>query len=188
MGEQVDADTGAVTRRHGVIIQGNVYNPGPILGGVPTVQEQAEPQFSNIFDVPTVCTRRPRRDSGNGEARRLSNEFRSEASVNKILRCVGGERPAFLAGVQCNAKRIHIADYAIRPPKVVSNEMVNLDLYLNGLIDEKTPQKPEVCRLSTDCQVLERYETICRALDRGQCLKHDICYWGEYADGNNWLN
>jgi len=190
------------SRRNGVVLVGGVLTPISVIGGQPSVTGtgsgvpsvgtsihqpiQMPPinenpfgdHFADIFTIPTACASsdfHPQRD----ETRRLS-ESRMETSVYRALHCVGGSQ--LKPGVMCRARRLDLDDYAIKAPRRTNNKYVNLDEYLTEIAGDRVPGKPEVCRLATDCQVLDRYERLCNGLIQDSCKFFSFCYWGSYGE------
>jgi len=191
------------SRRNGVVLVGGVATPISVIGGQPPVTGSGVPSvgttiqqpiqmipinehpfhqdgegFADIFTVPTACAN-ANFHRHHDEMRRLT-ENRMETSVYGALTCVGGY--ALDSGVKCRARRLNLDDYALNVPGTGSNEMVNLAIYLDKIAGDQVPGKPEVCRLATDCQVLNRYELLCNSLVKDSCNFFDFCYWGNYGE------
>jgi len=181
------------TRRNGMIIHGSVGRPTGVSGGTPSVGtiiqqpvvlpapilpsvsgSESSDEFTDIFAIPTACANA----HTHYEGRRLSDTGR-DASVYGAVHCVGGR--VRTPGVKCRARRLDLNDYALNVPEN-GNKWVDLDKYLSEIARDGIPGKPEVCRLATDCQVLDRYEAVCNGMGQDSCKSVDFCYWGNYGE------
>lgn len=107
--------------------------------------------------------------------------LRRSVPTSSILQCLGGYLPEYVKGIKCHTRRLDIDDYKIPALRGSRSPYVDLDKHLSTV--GHNVERPEVCRLTLDCQILERMEEICNTLSRNYCGNSQFnCYWGEFGE------